>query len=89
MQDNPSSFRKGVLRGLHFQTPQSKLVRLLEGEVFDMAVDLRRGSETYGKRTGVLLSGESKKQFMISRGFAHGFVVVSAYAEFACKCGEL
>lgn len=54
-----------------------------------MAVDLRRGSETYGKRTGVLLSGESKKQFMISRGFAHGFVVVSAYAEFACKCGEL
>ncbi len=91
VQDNQSSSRKGVLRGLHFQKthPQAKLVRVLNGEVFDVAVDLRRGSETYGKWTGVLLSGENKKQFMIPRGFAHGFVVVSDYAEFAYKCDEL
>ena len=91
VQDNQSSSRKGVLRGLHFQKtyPQAKLVRVLTGEVFDVAVDLRKGSKTYGKWTGVLLSDENKRQFMIPRGFAHGFVVVSDYAEFAYKCDEL
>lgn len=91
IQDNQSSSRKGVLRGLHFQKqfPQAKLVRVLKGEVFDVAVDLRKGSETYGKWVGVLLSEENKRQFMIPRGFAHGFVVVSDYAEFAYKCDEL
>lgn len=90
VQDNQSSSRKGVLRGLHFQKthPQAKLVRVLSGEVFDVAVDLRKGSKTYGKWTGVLLSGENKKQFMIPRGFAHGFLVVSDYAEFAYKCDD-
>lgn len=91
VQDNQSSSRKGVLRGLHFQKtfPQAKLVRVLSGEVFDVAVDLRKGSKTYGKWVGALLSGENKRQFMIPRGFAHGFVVVSDYAEFAYKCDEL
>ncbi len=91
IQDNQSSSRKGVLRGLHFQKnhPQAKLVRVLQGEVFDVAVDLRKDSATYGKWTGVLLSGENKKQFLIPRGFAHGFVVVSDYAEFAYKCDDL
>ena len=91
VQDNQSSSRKGVLRGLHFQKthPQAKLVRVLKGEVFDVAVDLRKNSATYGKWVGVFLSEENKKQFMIPRGFAHGFVVVSDYAEFAYKCDEL
>lgn len=91
VQDNQSSSRKCVLRGLHFQRnhPQAKLVRVLQGEVFDVAVDLRRDSETYGQWVGVLLSGENKRQFMIPRGFAHGFVVVSDYAEFAYKCDEV
>ncbi len=91
VQDNQSSSRKGVLRGLHFQKnhPQAKLVRVLKGEVFDVAVDLRKDSETYGKWVGVLLSEDNKRQFMIPRGFAHGFVVVSDYAEFAYKCDEL
>ncbi len=91
VQDNQSSSRKGVLRGLHFQKthPQAKLVRVLKGEVFDVAVDLRRGSNTYGKWVGVLLSDENRKQFLIPRGFAHGFIVVSDYAEFAYKCDEL
>jgi dTDP-4-dehydrorhamnose 3,5-epimerase len=91
VQDNQSSSRKGVLRGLHFQInhPQAKLVRALKGEVFDVAVDLRKGSETYGKWVGVLLSEENHRQFMIPRGFAHGFLVVSDYAEFAYKCDEL
>lgn len=91
VQDNQSSSKKGVLRGLHFQKtyPQAKLVRVLAGEVFDVAVDLRKDSETYGQWVGVLLSGENHKQFMIPRGFAHGFVVVSDYAEFAYKCDEL
>lgn len=91
IQDNQSSSRKGVLRGLHFQKtfPQAKLVRVLKGEVFDVAVDLRAGSPTYGKWTGVLLSEENKRQFLIPRGFAHGFVVTSDYAEFAYKCDEL
>lgn len=91
VQDNQSSSRKGVLRGLHFQKtyPQAKLVRVLRGTVFDVAVDLRRNSETYGKWTGVLLSDENRRQFLIPRGFAHGFVVLSDYAEFAYKCDEL
>lgn len=91
VQDNQSSSRKGVLRGLHFQKtfPQAKLVRVLSGEVFDVAVDLRKDSETYGKWVGVLLSAENKKQFMIPRGFAHGFLVISDYAEFAYKCDEV
>ena len=90
VQDNQSSSKKGVLRGLHFQKtfPQAKLVRVLKGEVFDVAVDLRKGSKTYGKWVGVYLSEENKKQFMIPRGFAHGFVVTSDYAEFAYKCDE-
>lgn len=90
VQDNQSSSRKGVLRGLHFQKtrPQAKLVRVLKGEVFDVAVDLRKDSETYGRWIGVLLSEENKRQLMIPRGFAHGFVVVSEYAEFAYKCDE-
>lgn len=90
VQDNQSSSRKGVLRGLHFQKtyPQAKLVRVLKGEVFDVAVDLRKGSETYGQWEGVLLSEENHRQFMIPRGFAHGFVVVSDHAEFAYKCDE-
>jgi len=90
VQDNQSSSRKGVLRGLHFQKtyPQSKLVRVLKGEVFDVAVDLRKGSETYGQWVGVLLSEENHRQFMIPRGFAHGFVVVSDHAEFAYKCDD-
>lgn len=90
VQDNQSSSRKGVLRGLHFQKtyPQAKLVRVLRGEVFDVAVDLRKESETYGQWVGVLLSEDNHRQFMIPRGFAHGFVVVSDHAEFAYKCDE-
>ena len=90
VQDNQSSSRKGVLRGLHFQKtyPQAKLVRVLKGEVFDVAVDLRKGSKTYGKWVGVVLSEENKRQFMVPRGFAHGFVVMSETAEFAYKCDE-
>ena len=90
VQDNQSSSRKGVLRGLHFQKkhPQAKLVRVLAGEVFDVAVDLRAGSATFGKWVGVLLSAENKKQLMNPRGFAHGFLVVSEKAEFAYKCDE-
>ncbi len=91
VQDNQSSSCRGVLRGLHFQKthPQAKLVRVLKGEVFDVAVDLRKGSKTYGKWIGVLLSDENKHQFMVPRGFAHGFIVVSETAEFAYKCDEL
>ncbi len=90
VQDNQSSSRRGVLRGLHFQKkyPQAKLVRVINGEVFDVAVDLREGSKTYGKWVGVLLSDENKKQLMIPRGFAHGFLVVSEKAEFVYKCDE-
>ena len=90
VQDNQSSSRRGVLRGLHFQKtfPQAKLVRVIKGEVFDVAVDLRKSSDTYGQWVGVLLSEENHRQFMIPRGFAHGFVVVSEYAEFAYKCDE-
>ena len=90
VQDNQSASRKGVLRGLHFQKthPQTKLVRVLSGEVFDVAVDLRANSATYGKWVGVVLSGENKKQFLIPKGFAHGFVVMSDFAEFAYKCDD-
>ena len=90
VQDNQSASKKGVLRGLHFQYehPQDKLVRVLRGEVFDVAVDLRRGSATYGKWHGVLLSAENKKQFFIPKGFAHGFLVLSKEAEFAYKCTD-
>lgn len=91
VQDNQSSSRKGVLRGLHFQKtyPQAKLVRAIQGEVFDVAVDLRKGSDTYGQWVGVLLSEENHRQFMVPRGFAHGYVVVSDYAEFAYKCDDV
>lgn len=90
VQDNQSSSQKGVLRGLHFQKkyPQAKLVRVIKGAVFDVAVDLRKYSSTYGKWIGELLSDVNKKQMMIPRGFAHGFVVVSDYAEFVYKCDE-
>lgn len=90
VQDNQSSSGKGVLRGLHFQKafPQAKLVRVLKGEVYDVAVDLRKDSKTYGKWVGVFLSEENKRQLMIPRGFAHGFLVTSEYAEFAYKCDE-
>ena len=90
VQDNQSSSKKGVLRGLHFQKihPQAKLVRVLTGEVYDVAVDLREDSKTYGKYVGVLLSAENKKQLLIPRGFAHGFLVVSETAEFAYKSDE-
>ena len=87
VQDNKSASKKGVLRGLHFQKnfPQDKLVRVISGEVYDVAVDLREGSKTFGQHYGILLSAENKKQFMIPKGFAHGFLVVSDYAEFCYK----
>lgn len=90
VQDNQSCSKKGVLRGLHFQKefPQSKLVRVVNGEVYDVAVDLRKDSATFGKAYGILLSAENKKQFFIPRGFAHGFVVLSDVAEFAYKCDD-
>ncbi len=88
VQDNQSASKKGVLRGLHFQKQfaQDKLVRVIRGEVFDVAVDLRKGSSTYGKWFGVLLSEENKKQFFVPKNFAHGFLVLSDYAEFCYKC---
>ena len=90
VQDNQSKSSKGVLRGLHFQKtqPQGKLVRVISGEVFDVAVDLRKASRTYGKWIGVRLSAENKKQLFISKGFAHGFVVLSDEAEFVYKCTD-
>ena len=90
VQDNQSKSTKGVLRGLHFQKtyPQAKLVRVIKGEVYDVAVDLRKGSPTYGKYVGVVLSDENKKQFFIPRGFAHGFLVLSDEAEFVYKCDD-
>ncbi|MBE5977039.1 MAG: dTDP-4-dehydrorhamnose 3,5-epimerase [Paenibacillaceae bacterium] len=90
VQDNQSMSVKGVLRGLHFQKqfPQGKLVRAVRGTVFDVAVDLRANSKTYGKWFGVELSAENKKQFYISEGFAHGFLVLSDEAEFAYKCTD-
>ena len=90
VQDNQSASRRGVLRGLHFQKefPQDKLVRVIRGEVYDVAVDLREGSPTFGKWFGVLLSEENKKQFFIPKNFAHGFLVLSDYAEFCYKCSD-
>ena len=88
VQDNQSKSKKGVLRGLHFQkkNPQGKLVRVIKGEVFDVGVDLRKNSKTYGKWYGVTLSEENKKQFYVPEGFAHGFLVLSDEAEFVYKC---
>ena len=90
VQDNQSSSRAGVLRGLHFQKkhPQAKLVRVLSGIVFDVAVDLRAGSPTYGDWVGEILSSDNHKQLMIPKGFAHGFLVLSEKAEFAYKCDD-
>ena len=90
VQDNRSMSVKGVLRGLHYQKqfPQGKLVRCVRGTVFDVAVDLRASSKTYGKWYGVELSAENKKQFYIPEGFAHGFIVLSDEAEFAYKCTD-
>jgi dTDP-4-dehydrorhamnose 3,5-epimerase len=90
VQDNQSKSRKGVLRGLHFQRkfPQGKLVRVIKGEVYDVAVDIRKGSETFGKAYGVILNEENKRQFYVPPGFAHGFLVLSEEAEFVYKCTE-
>lgn len=90
VQDNQSMSVKGVLRGLHFQKqfPQGKLVRAIKGRVFDVAVDLRSDSPTYGQWYGVELTEENKKQFYISEGFAHGFLVLSETAEFCYKCTD-
>jgi dTDP-4-dehydrorhamnose 3,5-epimerase len=88
IQDNESKSSRGVLRGLHFQLPpyqQAKLVRVIEGEVLDVAVDLRKDSKTYGQHYSILLSGENKKQFFVPRGFAHGFIVLSETAIFSYK----
>ena len=91
VQDNQSKSKKGVLRGVHYQKahPQSKLVRVIEGEVYDVAVDLRKDSPTYGKYFGVILSAEKGNQFMIPKGFAHGFQVLSETATFCYKCDEV
>ena len=90
VQDNQSKSKKGVLRGLHFQKqhPQGKLVRVLSGEVFDVAVDIRKGSDTYGKWFGVVLSEENMKQFYVPEGFAHGYYVLSDTAVFSYKCTD-
>lgn len=90
VQDNQSKSSRGVLRGLHFQTkrPQGKLVRVIQGEVFDVGVDLRKNSPTFGKWVGVTLSSENKRQLFIPAGFAHGFLVISDTAEFVYKCTD-
>lgn len=90
VQDNHSRSCKGVLRGLHFQKtkPQGKLVRVVTGEVFDVAVDIRKDSPTFGQWEGVLLTGDNKKQFWVPPGFAHGFVVLSDIADFEYKCTD-
>ncbi len=90
VQDNQSMSAKGVLRGLHFQKehPQGKLVRVIRGRVFDVAVDIREGSPSYGEWFGIELSEENKKQFYIPEGFAHGFLVLSDIAEFCYKCTD-
>ncbi len=91
VQDNQSKSKKGTLRGLHFQkkNSQAKLVRVINGAVYDVAVDLRPNSSTYGKYEGVILTSENKKMFMIPRGFAHGFLVLSDEAEFVYKCDDI
>ncbi len=88
VQDNQSRSSRGTLRGLHYQaqTPQGKLVRVVSGEVFDVAVDIRRSSATFGKWTAVHLSADNKRQFWVPEGFAHGFLVLSDSAEFVYKC---
>jgi len=90
VQDNQAKSKRGVLRGLHFQKkyPQGKLVRAISGEVFDVVVDLRRDSKTYGKWVGTILSAENNKQFFIPKGFAHGYLVLSETAEFVYKCDD-
>ena len=90
VQDNQSSSTKGVLRGMHYQInfPQDKLVRVISGEVYDAVVDLRKGSPTYGKSFGVVLSAENRKQLFIPKGFAHGFLVLSDKAEFFYKVSD-
>jgi len=90
VQDNQSMSTKGVLRGLHYQKehPQGKLVRVIHGSVFDVAVDIRKGSETFGQWFGIELTAENYKQFFISPGFAHGFLVLSDVAEFCYKCTD-
>ena len=90
VQDNQSRSKKGVLRGLHFQInyPQCKLVRVIQGAVFDVAVDIRKGSKTYGKWYGIELSADNKKQFLLPENFAHGFLVLSDYAEFLYKVND-
>ena len=90
VQDNQSKSRRGVLRGLHYQKehPQGKLVRVISGSVFDVAVDIRKGSGTYGKWFGMELSAENRKQLYIPEGFAHGFLVLSEEAEFCYKCTD-
>ncbi|WP_290703290.1 dTDP-4-dehydrorhamnose 3,5-epimerase [Amphritea sp.] len=90
VQDNHSRSGKGVLRGLHFQKtkPQGKLVRVVQGDVFDVAVDIRPGSDTFGQWAGVHLSGENKRQFWVPPGMAHGFVVLSEVADFEYKCTD-
>jgi len=91
VQDNHSRSARGVVRGLHYQLgkPQAKLVRVLFGEAYDVAVDVRRGSETFGQWAAVTLSAEDKRMLFIPEGFAHGFCVISEYAEFAYKCSDL
>ena len=90
VQDNQSASKRGVLRGLHFQKnfPQDKLVRAIKGAVFDVAVDMRKDSKTYGKWHGELLTEENKKQFFVPKNFAHGYLVLSEYAEFCYKCTD-
>lgn len=90
VQDNESKSKRGVLRGLHFQKkhPQGKLVRVIKGSVYDVAVDIRKNSKTFGKWVGVELSEENKKQFYIPQGFAHGFLVLSEGAQFVYKCSD-
>lgn len=90
VQDNHSRSQRGVIRGLHYQLerPQAKLVRVILGEVYDVAVDVRRGSETFGRWTSVTLSDENKRMFFMPEGFAHGFCVISEFAEFAYKCSD-
>ena len=91
VQSNVSRSARGVLRGLHYQWPhpQGKLVSVLEGEVYDVAVDIRRGSPTFGQWTGVMLTAENHRHFWIPEGFAHGFCVVSDYATFSYQCTDL
>ena len=90
VQDNQSMSTKGVLRGLHFQKkfPQTKLVRVIKGTVYDVAVDIRPGSPTFGKYYGVILTEDNRKQYLIPRGFAHGYLVLSNVAEFCYKCDD-